>query len=228
MATTGPAINRRVVATWADTLSWRARGRRYAQLVERFPDLPDMRVLDLGGAPYSWQGRDVRPREVVLLNLDWVANRQAAEIGEDAPWMSSVAGDACSPPEDIRRERFDLVFSNSVIEHVGGHRKRQEFAHSARTLGAHYWIQTPNRDFLVEPHRIFPAFQFLPRDWQARIFPRWPLGGGNVRPWTHEQALAFVLDIELLTATQMRFYFPDGELRRERFAGLTKSFIAIR
>ena len=36
------------------------------------------------------------------------------------------------------------------------------------------------------------------------------------------------MNIELLSATQMRAYFPDAVLRRERFGGMTKSLISVR
>jgi hypothetical protein len=170
----------------------------------------------------------VRPREVVLLNLDWQTGRQRAELGRDAGWMEVVAGDACDPPRALRGERFDLVFSNSVIEHVGGHARRRQFAAAVHELAPAHWIQTPNRWFPVEPHWVCPGFQFLPPPAQAAVMRRWPVGNYCARSWTREEALRLVLGTELLSPAQMRFYFPRSELVRERFAGLAKSLIAVR
>jgi hypothetical protein len=47
-------------------------------------------------------------------------------------------------------------------------------------------------------------------------------------PADHAGAVESVLWVELLGRTQMQFYFPGSTLRAERFAGLTKSLIAVR
>ncbi|MGO9657395.1 MAG: hypothetical protein ACLP7F_03395, partial [Acidimicrobiales bacterium] len=50
----------------------RTRARRSTWLLERFPDLCDMRVLDLGGRAATWEQLPVSPAEVVILNSsDW-------------------------------------------------------------------------------------------------------------------------------------------------------------
>jgi hypothetical protein len=115
-----------------------------------------------------------------------------------------------------------------VIEHVGGHERRRRFAHAALTLGEHHWIQTPNRYFPLEPHWLFPAFQFLPARLRAEAHLRWPVGNWARRNDSLEQAMAAVLEVELLSPAEMRFYFAGSELVRERVAGLTKSLIATR
>jgi hypothetical protein len=217
-----------LVGMQGKSVSTRARGRRFEMLVERFPELSKMRVLDLGGEPHTWRQRPVRPREVVLLNLDWQTARQTYEVGEDAAWMRLVAGDACDPPDEVRQDHFDLVFSNSVIEHVGGHESRTAFANWARKLGTHYWVQTPNRYFPVEPHWVFPGFQFLSEGARARAMLHWPIGNYATHKWTYEEALRLVRGVELLSAKQMRGYFIDATIIRERWAGMTKSLIAAR
>lgn len=221
-------ITNKLVGMEGDSFSARARARRFEMLIARFPDLAQMRVLDFGGEPHSWRQVPVRPREVVLLNLDWQVARSDYEVGQDAGWMRVVAGDACAPPPEIRDDHFDLVFSNSVIEHVGGHEQRVAFAHWARALGTHYWIQTPNRYFPVEPHWVFPGFQFLLPTLQARLVQYWPIGNDAHRRWSYEQALEIAQSVELVGAAAMRSYFPDAAILRERLAGLTKSLIAVR
>jgi hypothetical protein len=79
----------------------------------------------------------------------------------------------------------------------------------------------------VEPHLVAPFVHYLPRRSQ-HVLARWatPWGWEN-RP-SAEQARAFVDGIRLLTFREMRELFPDCEILRERFLGLTKSFVAIR
>lgn len=144
----------------------RFRERRWALLRETFPDLSDMRVLDLGGTVQSWLRAPVRPATVLVLNL--------ADEGDEADWITPVQGDACDPPAEVRSAEFDLVYSNSVLEHVGGHQRRCDFAAVAQDLADCHWVQTPNRYFPIEPHYLGPGFQFLPVSLRARILTRWP------------------------------------------------------
>ena len=176
-----------------------------------------MRVLDLGGETAFWRNRTTRPRHVTMINP------APQETSED--WIEGVEGDACELPEDIGD--FDLVFSNSVLEHVGGHWRRERFAEGVRRAAPRYWLQTPYRYFPIEPHFVFPFFQHLPRAAQARAAVAWPIGNyAGVKD--RDVALHAAQVIELVSIAEMRQYFPDAELRKERFFGLTKSLIVVR
>jgi len=191
-------------------------------LAQTFPELPDMSVLDLGGWIDTWIRSPLQPKSVHIVNLE-----VAAGDGYDFPdWASIEAGDACALPEHIRSSHYDLVFSNSVIEHVGGHERRLRFAENVRALGTCYWVQTPYRYFPVEPHWVAPAMQFLPVQARTSMAHRWPLG--HTRPKSRSDAMQAVLWTELIDRTQMRHYFPDATIRNERLAGLTKSMVAYR
>jgi hypothetical protein len=127
-----------------------------------------MRAVDLGGDLRAWRLAPVRPRELVLLNQ--------FEQPADDPGVRTLVGDACALPDALRGERFDLVSSNSVLEHVGGHARREAFAASVHALGESHWIQTPYRYFPVEPRWLFPGFQFPPARARASVTMRWPPG----------------------------------------------------
>jgi hypothetical protein len=203
----------------ARSISTRMRTQRWALLGSTFPDLAEMRVLDLGGTVDSWRLAPAQPKELVLLNL----TAQDTQVD----WATSVVGDACEPPASLASEHFDLVYSNSVIEHIGGHFRREQFADVIRRSGEHNWIQTPYRYFPIEPHWVFPWFQHLPTSAKAAVSRAWPMG--NYGPIKDRDAtLSYVLDIELIGIAQMQHYFPDSKIEREPFMGLTKSLIAVR
>ena len=211
------SLTRRAVAPYdSSSLSARARSKRWRDFAATFPDIAEMTVLDLGGDARAWRLAPVKPARLILLNIF------PQEVEE--PWMTSVVGDACDVDADL--PDADLVYSNSVIEHVGGHWRRQRFAESVRRA-QRYWVQTPNRYFPIEPHFMLPWAQHLPATLQRNLIVRWPLGN-YAEQKNGEQALSSVLDIELLSGTEMRFYFPDAEIRRERLFGLTKSFVAVK
>jgi len=203
------------VGSGPQSISGKRRLRRWDLVRRTFPDLADMSVLDLGGTAESWITSGLRPGRLVLLNPFEAGTVDGAQ---------AVVGDACDPPEAVRRERFDLAFSNSVIEHVGGHAKRLGFAETARTLADRVWVQTPYRYFPVEPHFVAPGFQFLPLALRARALMAWPMATVE----TVEEAVARLQNVELLSRTEMEAYFPDCRLVVEHFAGAPKSLIAVR
>ena len=125
-----------------------------------------MTVLDLGGTEESWDLAPARPARLLIVNHpDAVADHK----------RNTYLGDACDP-NLLAGEQFDLVYSNSVIEHVGGHYRRQQFADTVERLGEHHWIQTPYRYFPVEPHYLFPGLQFFPVSARAQVTRWWPMG----------------------------------------------------
>jgi hypothetical protein len=197
----------------------RKRAKRWALLAQIYPDLDQMSVIDLGGSVESWRRAPIRPKHVHVVNLEDFP-------GEIPDWAEVDNADACALPERIASRRYDLAFSNSVLEHVGGHERRMRFAESIRMLADRYWVQTPYRYFPVEPHYVAPGLQFLPLAMRQRYAQHWPLS--HTKPPDRPTALNEVMWVELVDRTQMRFYFPECDLRQERIFGLTKSLIAVK
>jgi SAM-dependent methyltransferase len=158
------------------------------------------RVLDVGGTPDIWALAPVRPR-VVYLN----------ESREEAP--ATVHGDGCFLP--FRDRSFDVVFSNSVIEHVGDAARQRAFAKEVARVGRGYWVQTPNRRFPLEVHLHTPFVHWLPRSWQRALVPRFAVWCWIVRttPDRREFYLRHYLEtIRLLDAGQVGALFPDSQI----------------
>jgi len=212
---------RRLLVGPTGSLGAQARQRRWQVFREMFPDVESMRVLDLGGTPDFWLRAPIKPAAVTVINLD----KPEFGVGQ----VTHLTGDACNASEVLSQSAmsadFDLVFSNSLIEHVGGHARRCELAAEIHKLAPRRWIQTPYRYFVLEPHWLFPGMQFLPAAARIQVARHWSLGGrsANVR-----DAAVRVLETELLSATEMSFYFPDSTIWRERVLGTTKSLVAIK
>jgi hypothetical protein len=197
----------------------RRRALRAAWLNDTFPDLAEMTVLDLGGRVDSWTAVPVRPAHVHVVNLE--------PLPADLPgWAEADTADACDLPPAITSRRYDLVFSNSVLEHVGGHERRRRMADAVNALAPRHWVQTPYRYFPVEPHWVAPGMQFLPVPARVAVARKWPLAYTPGKTW--EQAMKQVLTTELIGRAEMRYLFPDSTIRAERLIGMTKSLIAVR
>ena len=213
---------RLVGADSPSTVSARVRARRWDMFSAYFPDVSGMRVLDLGGTVSTWKNAPVRPVEVVLVNLKDQRENSLLD------WMTAFVADACALPAEVRSQRFDLVYSNSVLEHLGGHARREAFAASVHDAAPRHWVQTPYRYFPIEPHWLFPAFQFLPVGVRAAVTRRWKVGNRRAPRRPLDAAVSSVLGIELLSKVEMQHYFPQSQIAYERFCGLVKSLIAVK
>jgi 2-polyprenyl-3-methyl-5-hydroxy-6-metoxy-1,4-benzoquinol methylase len=119
---------------------------------------------------------------------------------------------------------FDVVFANSVIEHVGDLSRQQQMADEIRRVGHRYFVQTPNYYFPLEPHFFLPGFQWLPMSWRVALLKNVGLGWyGRVRD--DARARELVETTRLLKERELVTLFPDGVLHRERILGLVNSLV---
>jgi hypothetical protein len=176
------------------------------------------RLLDVGGTAGFWAEAGLRSKLTLL-------NRDTGAVGPSAAGVEFVAGDGCALP--FANHAFEVVFSNSVIEHVGTWERQQAFATEVRRVARRLWVQTPAREFFIEPHLIAPFIHWLPRLWQRRLMRNFTLRGWIERP-DAAAVEAFLDEVRLLTLDEMRTLFPDCTILRERFLGMTKSYIAVR
>ena len=203
--------------TWLDRLLWTLSGyfrrRRFADFQEFLSGV--VNIVDFGGTPEIWLtlGR----QNVVLLNID----EQPVPAG-----FLSVKGDARKTR--YRDQAFDLAFSNSTIEHVGTWEDQQAFARELCRVGKRVYCQTPARNFFFEPHYFTPFvvwFRFLLRQyWFVRYCTYYGL---RWKP-TRGQVKDFQTYLRLVDYAEMQRLFPGCTIRRERFLGMTKAYIAIR
>ena len=125
------------------------RSRRMEHFQTLFHITSRTRILDDGGTEFNWELISVRP-SLRILNLRF------AKI--PVSQFHYVVGNGLQIP--FRDRAFDIVFSNSVIEHVGDEANIQAFADEIRRVGKGFYVQTPNRDFPIEAplHNAFPPF----------------------------------------------------------------------
>ena len=139
-----------------------------------------------------------------------------------APYKS-VVGDA----RDLSRYgdgEFDVVFSNSVIGHVGSFSDQQLMASEMRRVGRYFFLQTPNHGFPLDWRTLVPFFHFLPVEVQAWCFERFSVGA-YCRAGSRAEAIHWASRVRNIRRRELALLFPGGTVVHERFGGFTKSFI---
>ncbi|MEM3738646.1 MAG: class I SAM-dependent methyltransferase, partial [Thermoplasmata archaeon] len=138
-----------------DSFAIRLRRKRFAFFKDLLSRLPKpIKVLDVGGTETFWE----RIGFIDGVNLT-VLNMVPPE--KTNPKLNWVIGDA-RDMQEFKDNEFDVVFSNSVIEHVGDFNDQKRMAQEIQRVGKRYFVQTPNFYFPFEPHFMFPFFQFFP------------------------------------------------------------------
>lgn len=214
-------LRRRADYTRQDSPAKKLRRKRFLLFKSLLETLPrPVRILDLGGTGEYWDQMDFKDLDDVQITI---FNLQRVDVKRDH--FVAVTGDA----KDLtayRDKEFDIVFSNSVIEHVGAFEDQMRMAKEILRVGKYHYVQTPNYFFPFEPHFLFPFFQMLPLSVRMLLVRHFRLG------WFAMQADAqaardLIASVRLLKKREIRKMFPDSLLVRERLWGLTKSFMII-
>ena len=200
------------------TLQTSIRKKRFAFFKGLITTLPrPLSILDVGGTQEFWEKMEFicYDVELVLYNLSPITTGYAS--------LTSIVGDARDMRAFVNQE-FDVVFSNSVIEHVGSYQQQRRMAEEVRRVGKRYCVQTPNRYFPIEPHVLLPFFQFFPFKLQVFLLSHFR------SPWgwklaNKQEAIDYVRGIRLLTEKELKKLFPEATIYKEKFLGMTKSFL---
>lgn len=194
------------------------RRKRGELILKLFPELPQFTVLDLGGSVHFWRETGLIDfvRQVKIYNI---TENELVISGSVDSRISIHIYDGMKIPE--ADQSFDLVLSNSVLEHVPPATRRQ-VAVESRRLGRHGFIQTPAFEFPIEPHFVMPIVHWLPRNIGRKLI-RWS-------PWTllskHPDAVqtAYWNEVQLLRRRDLADLYPGTVVSAERFVGLPKSW----
>lgn len=182
---------------------------------QNFDPTKPIKILDVGGTAYFWKESSLlslKGVEILLLNLH--------EESSQHPQITGQIGNATSMPE-FETDSFDLIFSNSVIEHLYTWENQQKMADEIQRVGKKYFVQTPNKYFPIEAHYALPFAQFWPKSLLRNILIHTPLS--RFQKWSPEDAQQYLDEIRLLDEREMKTLFPKGSVLNEKVLGMTKS-----
>ncbi|MUL35820.1 class I SAM-dependent methyltransferase [Gloeocapsopsis dulcis] len=182
-----------------------------------------LKIIDVGGRPTIWEQKlpelqQIYPKanfEITVANIQQYVSK--------CENIRCIVADARNMKQ-FKDKEFDIVFSNSVIEHVGNYEDQEAMAKEVLRIGKNYFVQTPNFYFLIEPHFLFPCFQFLPQKIQVWLITNFDLGWIK-KTANQKKAVRLINSIKLLRKKQLLTLFPGANVFEEKFFCLTKSFI---
>ena len=202
------------------------RRRRFAIFLDLIDSVlavrENCRIIDIGGEPEYWRyvGDLLGDRRIHVTFV----NQMTFDVSDDR--YVSVIGDA-RHLESFADMSFDVVHSNSVIEHVGRWSDMAAMAQEVQRLAPSYFVQTPYFWFPIEPHCSSAFFHWMPESIRVRMLMRRPRGQWGKAPDV-STAMRQIQSAVLLDYQMMRTLFPDATICRERILGVTKSLIAVR
>jgi SAM-dependent methyltransferase len=198
----------------ADAVSLRSRKRKLRLFLDELQPTPETTVLDVGADELAFGEGDgcatlnffeelyPWPERITALGL-----QDGTGFRARYPHVSYVQGDATALP--FEDGAFDVVFSNAVIEHVGGRELQRRLVSEALRVGRQVFLTTPNRRFPLEVHTRLPLVHWLPDAAAHRVYDA--VGKG------------FAKEIDLLTPRAFESLFPG----RVRIVNLGLTLVAI-
>jgi trans-aconitate methyltransferase len=166
---------------YSDSFNQRFREKRFnffLSLLDKISSDKTIQILDVGGTEHFWTSMKFPEKNNVFITL---LNLEAVETTQKN--LQSVKGDACNLSE-YQNNQFDIVFSNSVIEHLFNFENQKKMADEVMRVGKNYYVQTPNYYFPLEAHWVFPFFQFLP--FHVRVFFTHHFNIGHIKKNKHQ------------------------------------------
>lgn len=198
------------------------RKKRGLLIRQLFPDIRDYKICDLGESIHFWEklGIDIDPRNITIYNISLSETDSFKKRHSEG--FNIVIYDGKTIPD--QNNMYDLLVCNSVIEHVPI-KQRNALIIEMQRVSKRIILQTPAYEFFIEPHFIFPFIHWLPKKL-GRLFV-------EISPWrilSHPDKNTiqnYFWCTSLLKHREVINLLPDCDIHREKFIGLTKSYIVI-
>lgn len=201
------------------------RRRRVFEFLESHPR--PVNIIDLGGTVSFWKRIQLTPGDGLKITL--VNNHHMDKTNIAMPIEGEFIREVRCDVMTLRQSdyaAYDVVFSNSMLEHLSSSHEQALLCDEIETSGKSYFLQTPSKFSLVDPHfpRLFaPFFALYPRGLQATLLVLDAAGKitlANARRRMHYY--------RPLGRRQLQSLLPTAKIVRDSVALLTTSLIAQR
>src|SRR5256885_2137517 len=170
----------------ARSISARARTAIYALFVKELRPDSSTTILDVGVSDEEGPETNMLEKQ-----YPWPDKIVCAGLGDGHELSSSYPGTSYvkidrSPELPFRDKAFDIVWSNAVLEHVGGRQRRTHFLRELMRVSRTIFVAVPNRWFPVEHHTGIPLLH-----WNTKMF-RLSLRSTRLGYWADPSNMDFV------------------------------------
>jgi hypothetical protein len=214
-----------------DRIRARAARNRSALFRRWIAGMPrPLRVIDLGGAAQMWRRWGITEEDGLQIVLANTHRLDPTHRGEASPgaFVSSIEIDVLDLEPSAYAD-YDVVFSNSMVEHLPSRDAQARLAARIVASGKPYFIQVPNKHCIVDPHFPHPFAAFFaswPPALQMRAIQWHPLGTRR-RATSRDEAVRRIETYHPLAKRDLAALFPQARIETEWNLGLPMSLIAI-
>lgn len=179
------------------------RGRYVLSVINKYTDCRNLRVLDLGSGEGGTS--EVLSENNIVVSFDLSMARLQRQRNKKNTY-SLLRGDAMNLP--FRKNSFDLIIIQDVIEHVGSPKKLIERIDGILRPGGFVYLSTPNKlsffNLIADPHWGMPFISVLKRPVIKKYFLKYFRKSEYNRP-DAAQLLSYK-EIERLLHGRFTFY----------------------
>lgn len=192
------------------------RLKLFSRLIKNLPK--PVKIADIGGTNRFWQKTKFYNKSnyrITTINpMKQSEDSKVLNIKADGRFL-----------DFIPNKKYDISFSNSTLEHLYTWQDQVKMSKEIKRISRYYFIQTPNYYFPIEPHFHLPFFQFLPKRIRVK-FMKSHFFQSRTKTVKPDQLIKNINSINLLTEQKLKNLFPESTIKKEKYFGLTKSFIA--
>jgi len=144
-----------------EVLMRKSREKKYQQFLQLTEPTKESKLLDVGVANQEYSPVDnyLEKRYFFPHNITALSINNLKYFRKRYPQIKSVSYQGEYFPFGYKE--FDIVFSNAVIEHVGGFQKQLMFLKEISLVGYQFFITTPAREFPIEIHTRYPFIHWF-------------------------------------------------------------------
>ena len=130
---------------------------------------PSYKILDVGATPVLEEKENIFLRCYPYKNkITILSNQDCKILKKKFEGIKVIISDALN--SNIVTNKYDIVFSNATIEHVGSSFNQLRFVKELYRIGRRYiCIVTPNKYFPIDFHTKLPLINILPNIIYRRI-----------------------------------------------------------
>jgi len=139
------------------------RNKIFLKFLKHIPFNNKTTIIDIGTTNVDLDHENYLIKKYPYKNrITCLSNQTLSNIKKKIPQINTIKGDGRRTR--LKDNRFDVVYSNATIEHVGNFSNQIKFVKEALRISKKYvFITTPNRNFFLDLHTLIPIIHWFPK-----------------------------------------------------------------